>query len=117
MTRSEFKQFAQSMFKRERDILFKSAQKDYGANSTDRLDHFNKIAIRAGITPAQALLTLMSKHVVTFNDALNGNTLSKNSIEEVAADIANYAKLGAAMYVDMHMEKVEAEHLAEQANT
>ena len=100
MTRSEFKKFAQALFKRERDILFKTAQADYGANSADRLHHFKKMGDLVGLSPAQMLKTLMSKHIVTFFDALEGNILSKNSIEEVAADIANYAKLGAAMYLD-----------------
>ncbi|HCC80806.1 MAG TPA: hypothetical protein DEQ25_05720, partial [Methylophaga sp.] len=62
-----------------------------------KLYNFKHVADRIGITPQQATLVYMLKHIDAMcNDAKTGKTYSDETIRSRCMDLINYATLYAA---------------------
>lgn len=67
-------------------------------NSVDRLAHFKKAAAIIGGTPKEALLGMLTKHLVSVADmCTDGKTYSKERWSEKITDSINYLLILRAM--------------------
>jgi hypothetical protein len=71
---------------------------EYTISNPDRLYNFKHVAERIGITPEQALMPYVLKHMDAIcNDAKTGNIVSDETVEARAHDICNYMILYSAL--------------------
>tara|TARA_R100000329_G_C7603719_1_gene214141 strand:- start:422 stop:835 length:414 start_codon:yes stop_codon:yes gene_type:complete len=67
---------------------------EYTISNEDRLYNFKHVAARVGITPEQALMVYVLKHVDAIcNDAKTGVQVSDETVMSRAMDICNYMVL------------------------
>ena len=92
-------------FSKLRDSFFTTASEvsdnksfEYTISNDDKLYNFKHVAERLGITPKQALMVYVLKHVDALtNDAKTGKTHSDETTYNRAIDVANYMVLLAAI--------------------
>ena len=92
-------------FSKLRDSFFTTASEvsdnksvEYTISNDDKLYNFKHVADRLGITPKQALMVYVLKHVDALtNDAKTGKTHSDETTYNRAIDVANYMVLLAAI--------------------
>jgi len=71
---------------------------EYTISNPDRLYNFKHVAERLGITPEQALMTYVLKHIDAIcNDAKTGTIVSDEKVEARAHDVCNYMILYSAL--------------------
>jgi len=96
MTYEEFNEFRDDFLTRAGFLSAKKSE-EYTISSEDKLYNFKHVASRLGITPEQALMTYVLKHVDAIcNDAKTGAIVSEETVEARAMDIVNYMILLAA---------------------
>lgn len=102
VTYKEFNEFRDDFLARA-SILSDRKSEEYTISNTDKLYNFKHVAERLGITPEQALMTYVLKHVDAIcNDAKTGTTVSDESVESRAIDICNYMILYACLKLHDH---------------
>lgn len=97
MNNKEFYQFRESFITQAIDI---SDQKsiEYTISNMDKHFNFKHVASRLGITPQQAMMTYVLKHVDAIcNDAKTGKQQSDETVRSRCQDIMNYAILYASL--------------------
>ena len=78
--------------------------KEYSSGE-DRLHNFKVIARKLNITPEQACLVLMQKHVVSVEDIAGGKEATPEMMDEKFGDIINYYILLRALIEERQEEK------------
>jgi len=97
MNEQDFKQFRRD-FLTEAVEVSDSKSVEYTISNMSKLYNFTHVAERVGITPGQALMVYLLKHVDALcNDAKTGKTYSDETTRSRCIDIANYAILYAAL--------------------
>ena len=103
MTYKEFNKFRDDFLHRAGSLSAKKSE-EYTISNIDKLYNFKHVATRLGITPEQALMTYVLKHVDAIcNDAKTGTTVSDESVESRAMDICNYMILYACLKLHDHI--------------
>ena len=103
MTYEEFNKFRDDFLHRAGSLSAKKSE-EYTISNLDKLYNFKHVAARLGITPEQALMTYVLKHVDAIcNDAKTGSTVSDESVESRAMDICNYMILYACLKLHDHI--------------
>ncbi len=91
-----FNQFLNGQLERIKEIL-SSKEKEY-ATESNRLHNFDSAAALLGKTPEEALLGMMTKHIVSMVDLLqHPEKATKKLADEKLTDIQNYALLAQFM--------------------
>ena len=93
-------------FNKFRNDFFATASKvsdsksiEYTISNEDKFYNFKHVAERLGITPKQALMVYVLKHVDAItNDAKTGKTYSDETTYQRCLDVANYMVLYAALH-------------------
>ena len=104
MKSKEFNQHRQSFF--EQAMTLSDAKSvEYTISNEDRLHNFKHVAARLGITPEQALMVYVLKHVDAIcNDAKTGIQVSDETVFSRAMDICNYMVLYTGLKKDTYHE-------------
>ena len=100
MNSKDFNQHRKEFFEK---AMYLSDQKsvEYTISSEDRLYNFKHVASRLGITPEQALMTYVLKHVDAIcNDAKTGVQVSDETVMSRAMDICNYMVLYSSLKIE-----------------
>ena len=101
MLTDEFIQFRKD-FLTEAISISDQKSTEYTISDKDRLANFKAVAARLGITPQQALMVYVLKHVDAIcNDAKTGKQFSDESFRSRALDICNYMILATALHEDL----------------
>ena len=101
MLTDEFIQFRKD-FLTEAINLSDAKSTEYTISDEDRLRNFKHVAARLGITPQQALMVYVLKHVDAIcNDAMTGKQFSDESFRSRALDVCNYMILATALHKDL----------------
>jgi predicted lipase len=97
MKYNEFNQLRDSFFKTASEVSDNKSI-EYTISNDDKLYNFKHVADRLGITPKQALMVYVLKHVDALaNDAKTGKTHSDETTYNRCLDVANYMVLLAAI--------------------
>jgi hypothetical protein len=103
MTYKEFNKFRDDFLHRASSLSDRKSE-EYTISNLDKLYNFKHVAERLGITPEQALMTYVLKHVDAIcNDAKTGAIVSDESVESRAMDICNYMILYACLKIYDHI--------------
>jgi hypothetical protein len=97
MNHKEFKSFRKEFLSQAIEV---SDQKsiEYTISNDSKLYNFYNVAERLGITPQQAMIVYMLKHMDALcNDAKTGKTYSDETTLNRCIDLANYSILYAAL--------------------
>ena len=93
MTTQELKKFREK-FIEDANSLSDKKSIEYTISNDDRLFNFKNVGNRIGITPEQALMTYVLKHMDAIcNDAKTGEVVSDETILSRAHDCVNYMQL------------------------
>ena len=100
MNNDEFRKFRSDLWSDAMELSdLKSIE--YTISNDDKLYNFKHVADRIGITPQQATLVYMLKHIDAMcNDAKTGKTYSDETIRSRCMDLINYATLYAALHTE-----------------
>ncbi len=79
---------------------------DYSAGSEDAMANYYELASASGVTPVQAWMVLMMKHVTAIMRYAKKGSVVSEPIRGRFIDLANYAMLGAALVVDLEEKKI-----------
>lgn len=100
MNSSQFESLVNEQFKFCYNLLFEKA-KQYSIGTADRLHAFKVAAEFQGITSEQALLGMLSKHLVSISDMIKNNTEHNEDVwNEKISDSINYLLLLKAIVVE-----------------
>jgi len=101
MTTKELKKFREK-FIEDANSLSDKKSIEYTISNDDRLFNFKNVGNRVGITPEQALMTYVLKHMDAIcNDAKTGEVVSDETILSRAHDVVNYMILYAALKTEL----------------
>ncbi len=104
MTSKELKKFREKFIKDANSLSDKKSI-EYTISNDDRLFNFKNVGARLGITPEQALMTYVLKHMDAIcNDAKTGEVVSDETILSRAHDVVNYMILYAALKTENNTE-------------
>ena len=104
MTSKELKKFREKFIKDANSLSDKKSI-EYTISNDDRLFNFKNVGARHGITPEQALMTYVLKHMDAIcNDAKTGEVVSDETILSRAHDVVNYMILYAALKTENNTE-------------
>ena len=93
MTTQELKEFRDDLFSEAMSVS-DAKSIEYTISSDDRLYNFKHVAERLGITPPQALMVYVLKHVDAIcNDAKTGKQFSDETLRSRVIDLINYSVL------------------------
>ena len=93
MTTQELKEFRDDLFSEAMSVS-DAKSIEYTISSDDRLYNFKHVADRLGITPPQALMVYVLKHVDAIcNDAKTGKQFSDETLRSRVIDLINYSVL------------------------
>jgi hypothetical protein len=102
MNSKEFNQHRKDFFN-EAISLSDAKSVEYTISNDDRLYNFKHVADRLGITPEQALMVYVLKHVDAIcNDAKTGVQVSDETVFSRAMDICNYMVLYTGLKKETH---------------
>lgn len=105
MNSSQFEKLVNEQFKFCYNLLFEKA-KQYNIGTADRLHAFKVAAEFQGITPKQALLGMLSKHLVSISDMVKNDTEhSEDTWNEKISDSINYLLLLKAIIVESQQDE------------
>ena len=91
MKNKEFLRLVEEQFSKCRTIL-RDKEKIYSIGQ-DRLARFYTASVLTGLTPVQALLSMMAKHTVTIYDVANRECEDIALWDELITDLINYLLL------------------------
>ena len=116
MTTQELKYFRDDLFSEAMSVSdFKSIE--YTISNNDRLYNFKHVAERLGITPEQALMTYVLKHVDAIcNDAKTGKQFSDETLRSRVIDLINYSVLLLALN-DTHINDNSTESIGDESGS
>ena len=98
MTYKEFTEY-RDKFVAEALEISDSKSIEYTISNTDKHYNFKHVADRLGITPQQAMMVYVLKHVDAIcNDAKTGKQASDETVRSRCQDIMNYAILYASLH-------------------
>lgn len=78
---------------------------DYSAGSDDSMNNYYEVGRFAGVTPFQAWMVLVGKHLTAIMRYAKDGKVSSESIQGRFIDLANYAMLGSALVQDLEKKK------------
>ncbi|MAK37751.1 MAG: hypothetical protein CMC15_16445 [Flavobacteriaceae bacterium] len=97
MTYEEFNKFRNEFIDYANKLSDQKSQ-EYTISNPDKHFNFKNVAARLGITPEQALMTYVLKHMDAMcNDAKTGKIVSDETVYERSVDIMNYMILYASL--------------------
>lgn len=100
MISADFEKIVNSQFKQCYNLLFKKAQ-EYCIGTEDRLHAFKVAGAFQGITPKQALLGMLSKHLVSLSDMVKDDGVYSEDVwNEKISDSINYLLLLKALAIE-----------------
>lgn len=100
MNSAKFEKIVNSQFRYCYDLLFEKA-KQYNIGTEDRLHAFKVAAEFQGITSKQALLGMLSKHLVSISDMIKNDTEHAEEVwNEKISDSINYLLLLKALVIE-----------------
>lgn len=106
MTPERFDEFFEETYRREALVL-RSKAHQY-ASSQDRLENFKDAAMLLRTTPERVLFGYVTKHLMRLTDLiLSGETVGKETSNEVIGDIRNYMLLLQALYYERNENENE----------
>ena len=109
MKSKEFNEHRQSFFDQAM-TLSDAKSVEYTISNEDRLHNFKHVAARVGITPEQALMVYVLKHVDAIcNDAKTGVQVSDETVFSRAMDICNYMVLYSGLKKETHINENSTE--------
>ena len=109
MKSKEFNKHREEFFKTAM-VLSDAKSVEYTISNEDRLYNFKHVAARTGITPIQALMVYVLKHVDAIcNDAKTGKQFSDETFMSRAHDICNYMVLATALHKETHINENSTE--------
>ena len=98
MTYKEFTEYRDKFVDEALDIS-DSKSIEYTISNEDKHYNFKHVAERLGITPQQAMMVYVLKHVDAIcNDAKTGKQVSDETVRSRCQDIMNYAILYASLH-------------------
>ena len=101
MNYKEFNEYRDKFLEEALDIS-DSKSIEYTISNEDKHYNFKHVAERLGITPQQAMMVYVLKHVDAIcNDAKTGKQVSDETVRSRCQDIMNYAIL----YASLHHEQ------------
>lgn len=105
----EFEKLTNEQFGRCYDVLFEKA-KQYSIGTEDRLHAFKVAASFQGITSKQALLGMLTKHLVSISDMVKSDKqYSIETWDEKITDSINYLLLLRALEVETQKDACKKE--------
>ena len=116
MTTQELKEFRDDLFSEAMSVS-DAKSIEYTISSDDRLYNFKHVAERLGITPEQALMTYVLKHVDAIcNDAKTGKQFSDETLRSRVIDLINYSVLLLALN-DTHTNDNSTESIGDESGS
>jgi hypothetical protein len=100
MTKSEYNDHVQA-FLAEMRAVTDAKNVDYSAGQDDAMTNYYELASAAGVTPFQAWMCLMMKHVTAIMRYSKAGEVVSEPIHGRFIDLANYAMLGSALVKDL----------------
>ena len=100
MTHDDYRKHV-SEFLAEMKAVTDAKNPDYSAGQDDAMANYYELAAAAGITPVQAWMCLMMKHVTAIMRYSKVGSVTSEPIRGRLIDLANYAMLGAALVKDL----------------
>lgn len=100
MTTEEYQNHVKE-FLTEMKAVTDAKNPDYSAGTTDAMANYYELAAAAGITPVQAWMCLMMKHVTAIMRYAKVGSVTSEPIHGRFIDLANYAMLGDALVNDL----------------
>lgn len=92
-------------FTAEMQVVTEMKNTDYSAGAADAMQGFFELSRAVGITPMQAWMCLMMKHVAAITRFVKVGGVVSESIHGRFIDLANYAMLGDALVSDLQQKK------------
>lgn len=91
MTHEDFNKVVKAQLKRCAQTLITKGDEYADDKTADRLKHFKKAAVLIEGTPKEAVLGMLSKHLVSISDMVTGKgEYSKDRWNEKISDSMNY---------------------------
>tara|TARA_R100000656_G_C3880741_1_gene114356 strand:+ start:16 stop:435 length:420 start_codon:yes stop_codon:yes gene_type:complete len=116
VTTQELKYFRNDLFSEAMSVS-DAKSIEYTISSDDRLYNFKHVAERLGITPEQALMTYVLKHVDAIcNDAKTGKQFSDETLRSRVIDLINYSVLLLALN-DTHTNDNSTESIGDESGS
>jgi hypothetical protein len=116
VTTQELKEFRDDLFSEAMSVS-DAKSIEYTISSDDRLYNFKHVAERLGITPEQALMTYVLKHVDAIcNDAKTGKQFSDETLRSRVIDLINYSVLLLALN-DTHTNDNSTESIGDESGS
>ena len=113
MTYKEFNEYRDKFLEEALDIS-DSKSIEYTISNEDKHYNFKHVADRLGVTPQQAMMVYILKHVDAIcNDAKTGKQVSDETVRSRCQDIMNYAIL----YASLHHEQKTTKGTNHDSNT
>lgn len=100
MTKEEYTDHV-SKFLSEMRAVTEAKNVDYSAGQDDAMANYYELSRAAGVTPFQAWMVLMMKHVTAIMRYSKCGSVVSESIHGRMIDLANYAMLGDALIKDL----------------
>lgn len=100
MTHADYKSHV-AAFLREMGEVTSAKNADYSAGTDDAMANYYELASASGVTPVQAWMCLMMKHVTAVMRYAKTGSVSSEDIHGRFVDLANYAMLGDALVKDL----------------
>lgn len=105
MTKDEYKEHVASFLKEMSDVT-SVKNEDYSAGQQDAMANYYELSNATGVTPFQAWMCLMMKHVTAIMRYSKTGGVVSESIHGRFIDLANYAMLGDALVKDLALKEV-----------
>ncbi len=117
MTYKEFNEFRDAFIEEALDIS-DSKSIEYTISNEDKHYNFKHVADRLGISPSQAMMVYVLKHVDAIcNDAKTGKQVSDETVRSRCQDIMNYSILYASLHAEQHTKGNHNDNNIEQNGT
>lgn len=100
MTKEEYQRHV-TEFLTEMRAITEAKNVDYSAGHDDAMANYYELSNASGVTPFQAWMVLMMKHVTAIMRYSKVGSVVSESIHGRMVDLANYAMLGDALIKDL----------------
>lgn len=104
MTKSEYSEHVRD-FLAEMKAVTDAKNVDYSAGQDDAMANYYELSSASGVTPFQAWMCLMMKHVTAIMRYSKAGEVVSEPIHGRFIDLANYAMLGDALVKDLAAKK------------
>lgn len=102
-------------FTDEMRAVTRAKNADYSAGTNDAMRNYYELAQATGITPVQAWMCLMYKHLTAIKRFVKTGSVSSEAIHGRFIDVANYAMLGDALVYDLTTKGILDESVGPKA--